>query len=139
MSEEFENKREKAMLYWHSLPYFDHYEKSKCSLAYDYYGKRPPDSLTGREIQIIWEKELQEESMNFEYRIMDDVSNYPDEQVDFDMLKRVVMDLSNMRAIYPSLISVDWYNSHIKNIDNFLKQLGKNRSFAKKAHFELKK
>ncbi len=70
-----ETSREQAIKWWNDLPLFT--KNSKHHYADRYFPNRGHASLTGREIEHIWKQELQEAAVRFEYRIMDDGTNYP--------------------------------------------------------------
>lgn len=52
--------RQKAMKWWNDelLPFYGHGFKNRESMTKKYFNDRQPTSLTGREIQSIWEKEV---------------------------------------------------------------------------------
>jgi hypothetical protein len=69
-------EEQKAYVWWNKLTY-----DKRTSLYFEYFGEKNYTQEYSEEITYIWESELQQESTAFEYRIMDDGSNYKNDIV----------------------------------------------------------
>ena len=123
--------REKAMEWWNELPI----SPSKKVLSNSYY-RREPNSLTGREIEHIWNMEVSWKGANQQIQDFIDISSWsndasnPKPQVDFEMLKETINSFIKL---------LDKKSPWSNNIQLFFSLLSQNASFAHKAHKELQR
>lgn len=134
MNEQIEKKSdlEKAIEWWNSIPVFE-----KGLLIHDTFNpplnQRIPEEVTGREIEQIWRKETQQDSLNSYSDLGDEMFALPKEkrpQVDFEMLKETIEIINN------ELLLLTIFK---ENLNLFFDLLSKSSTFAHKAHKSLNK
>lgn len=127
--------REQALEWWNNLPLF--IENSKHHYSDRYYPNRGHNSLTGREIEKIWEKETQKpvyqqiiDTVGGEEKFCE-LAGLTKKQVDFELLQEMYLHTQSGK----NALCGHW----IENFQLFIELLAKSSTFAHKAHKELKK
>jgi len=124
LSQECKSDREKA-IEWFSK--FSSFEKTQlCDTHTELVGSiRRWETLTGREIEQIWQKETKQEKEGMP-------------QVDFELLKTFKEDFTNLSNLNP-VLKIGWIKESLENMYLFVELLSKSSTFSHKAHKELNK